>query len=107
MKRWFAALLPLLFTGCAYSIHEVHVSDFTPYNGAKQGKEVEAAAEQFTIMGFASETNYVEQAVAMLKTKCPNGEVVGITTEFSTALGFFSWYNRVHMKGRCIGGSNA
>ena len=56
------------FSGCAYSIHEVHASDFTPYLPIEQsGEIISASASQFVVMGFVEDTNYVNLAVRDLR----------------------------------------
>lgn len=101
MKTILVALA-LGLSGCAYSVHQVHVSDFKPGVPLERGEVVKAKSEQFVIMGFARESNYVDSAYQDLQTKCPNGTITGITTQFSTDLGFFSWTNRILMQGLCI-----
>lgn len=100
MKRF--ALLPFLLIGCTHSIHQVQVSDFRPYKALERGDVVAASAEQFTILGFTRETNYVDQAYKQLQQKCPNGNLTGITTQISTSHGFFSWTNKALMQGLCV-----
>lgn len=98
-------LLAMLFfmVGCTHSIHLVHVSDFVPEVGsAQKGKLITSMGKQFTIMGITGNTRYVEKALKKLVEQCPNGEVQGILTRFSTDHGFFSWTNRVVMEGRCL-----
>ncbi len=95
--------LAFLTGGCAHSVHESHTSDFREMKpGAPQ---IEAASEQFVIMGFVNDTNYVNAAFNELQTKCP-GRITGITTRYSTSLGFFSWTNKIHMTGYCISTRN-
>jgi hypothetical protein len=98
----YLSLLALLTTGCAYSVHQVYVSDFQPYKAIEQGDIVKGKGEQFVILGFTKETNYVEEARANLMKECPEGTVSGITTQISTSLGFFSWTNKALMQGLCI-----
>lgn len=90
--------LALLAGGCAHSVHLVHVSDYNRNGG--RGRVVTASAEQFAILGFVDNIDYVDTARRRLLKKCP-GAIDGITTEFSTGLGFFSWTNRIIMRGRC------
>ena len=97
-----SALMVSLLSSCAHSIHEVHTSDFAPYAALESGKVVKASSEQFVIMGFTSETNYVDSAYQKLAAQCPNGAVSGITTQLSTDLGFFSWTNKTLMQGLCL-----
>lgn len=91
----------LLLSGCAYSIHDVYISDFNNYQKLEQGEIVKATSEQFVVMGFVYDTNYVDQARHKLIAQCPQGEISGISTQFSTSLGFFSWTNKILMQGLC------
>jgi hypothetical protein len=104
MRLWRpAALIGIVaLQACSYAMHQVHVSDFSPYRSLKQGKLVEGRGEQFTFMGFIRDTNYVEVAQKNLIEQCPKGEIQGVTTEYSTAHGFFSWTNRILMQGLCV-----
>jgi hypothetical protein len=110
MKNFISALrlaftlcaMGLAASGCAHSIHEVHTSDFSPYRPASSGQFVKASAEQFTILGFVDDTDYVDHAYRKLADTCPGGTVTGITTQLSTSLGFFSWTNKVLMQGLCV-----
>ena len=90
-------------TGCMHSIHEVHVSDFEPYGAFEAGKIIKAKSEQSVILGFVNQTNYVDKAYKDLESKCPKGRIQGITTQYSTSLGFFSWTNKILMQGLCVG----
>lgn len=99
------ALVALFFSfslGCAHSIHHVHTSDFNPYAPIERGEMVKGAAEQFVVLGFVGQTDYVNVAYDRLIQTCPNGSISGITTQFSTSLGFFSWTNKILMQGLCI-----
>mgnify|MGYP003340787127 CR=1 FL=1 len=79
------------------------MSDFSPtYRAYNQGEWISAETEQFTIMGFVTETDYVDQAFDQLQSQCPKGFVQGIQTEFLTSHGFFSWTNRIRMQGLCV-----
>ncbi len=92
----------LMTTGCAHSIHEVHVSDFNPGRSLKDGRRVKASTEQFVVLGFTGNTDYVDDAYKKLMSECPTGVITGITTQFSTSLGFFSWTNKILMQGLCL-----
>lgn len=97
------ALLSFLFlASCAHSIHSVQTSDFIPSAPIEAGEMVKASSEQFVVFWFASETNYVDQAYHKLMAACPNGAISGITTQYSTSLGFFSWTNKILMQGLCL-----
>ena len=96
-------LIIALLSSCTHSLHLVHVSEFSPaYKSYQSGDLVKARAEQFTVMGFVYDTNYVDQAYAQLQSQCSNGTIQGITTQYSTSHGFFSWTNVIDMQGLCI-----
>ena len=95
-------LVGLSLSSCAHSIHQVHVSDFSPYSKEDDGKMIRAESEQFVVLEMTGETNYVEEARSKLMAACPDGQIVGITTQFSTSLGFLSWTNKILMQGRCV-----
>lgn len=97
----------LLFTACAlwasactHSVHLVHVSDFTPYGDG--GQKLLAKTERDVILGFGKDTLYVDDAYKKMMKKCPNGQIVGITTESVTSQGFLSNTDKIYMKGRCV-----
>lgn len=97
----------LLFTllsifACTHSVHLVHVGDFKPYQKITSGKRIEAKAEQFVIMGFTQETDYVNMARAELIKQCPGGTIQGPMTRISTSHGFFSWTNKAYMQALCV-----
>jgi hypothetical protein len=95
--------LALGLSACTHSLHLSHTSDFSPtYASYPRGSWVSADAEQFTIMGFVTQTNYVDEAFGKLSSQCAGGQVQGIQTQYSTAHGFFSWTNRVRMQGLCV-----
>jgi hypothetical protein len=95
--------LALFFAGCTHSLHQVHVSDFSPtYQELSRGRVVQAKAEQFTILGFVMNTDYADQAYAKLKSACPKGAIQGITTHHLTSHGFLSWTNTIEMQGLCV-----
>lgn len=100
MKIFLALGALAFFAGCTHSIHLVHASDQMPY--AKAGKMVEATSEQFSFMGFNDDTDYVDQAYNKLQSQCKNGDLIGITTQYSTSHGFLSWHNKILMRGRCL-----
>jgi hypothetical protein len=92
----------LLLAGCAHSVHEVHTSDFSPMTPIESGDMVKASTDQFVVLGFTGNTDYVNQAYVDLQNACPQGQITAITTQYSTSLGFFSWHNKILMQGLCI-----
>jgi hypothetical protein len=95
-------MLAFALTGCAYSVHQVHVSDFEPHRGLKEGRTIHAHAEQKVILGLVNNLIYVDRALGDLMSKCPGGTISGITTEYMTNLGFFHWTNHIYLTGQCL-----
>lgn len=102
MKKLVLVSIALILSACAHSIHEVHTSDFMPAAPLESGKVVKGYAEQFVVMGFVGDTNYVDEAMKKLITACPGGYISAVTTQYSTSLGFFSWTNKILMQGLCL-----
>lgn len=97
-----SSFLFLNLSACAYSVHQVHTSDFSPGASLQNGSIVKAQAEQFVILGFTTQTDYVNQGYTKLMAACPQGAITGITTQLATNLGLFSWTNKVLMQGLCV-----
>jgi hypothetical protein len=96
-------LLCGILAACSHSVHLVHVSDFSPsFKKYEQGELIKAHSEQFVVMGFVTQTDYVDQAYNDLQSHCPKGTIQGITTQYMTDHGFFSWTNNIDMQGLCI-----
>lgn len=88
--------------GCTHSLHVSDLQDIQPSIHSKSARRIKAESEQFTVLGFVTQTDYVDKAYEDLMRRCPNGEITGITTRFSTSHGFFSWTNRIKMSAWCI-----
>ncbi|TWW07875.1 hypothetical protein E3A20_29960 [Planctomyces bekefii] len=104
-SRFFAkaalGLVILALGGCTYSIHQLYVSPMDPkavYGAGGHWLEVETS--DFVILGFATQTNYVEDAFRKLEAKCP-GRISQVTTEHLTAYKFLSYDQKVVLKGYC------
>lgn len=97
MKKFAFIAMCGIISSCAHSIHQVHTSDFVK---SSNGKVIQAKAEQFVILGFTKQTDYVDQAYASLLKQCP-GSISGITTQISTSLSFLSWTNKALIQGIC------
>ena len=100
-KFMMMTFLNLLFS-CTHSIHNVHTSGFSPFKKFQQGTIVREQTKQDVILGLSFDTNYVDLAYIKLQKKCPKGRITGITTQYSTSHGFFSWTNKIFMQGLCI-----
>lgn len=107
MKLIFISFLFL--TSCAHSIHQVYTSDFnlsqnpaeTKAVKIEMGKMIKVQTEQFVVLGFTTQTDYINQAYNSLQSQCP-GPITGITTQLSSSLGFLSWTNKALMQGLCL-----
>jgi hypothetical protein len=65
-------------------------------------RKITSSSEQFVILGFVFDTDYVDEALLKLQSQCPKGTVDRIDTVFKTKLGFLSWTNQIFMTGYCI-----
>jgi hypothetical protein len=100
--KYILLLTSLLFMSCSHSVHLVNLSDFEMDKKASKGKPISVQTEQFVILGFVSDTNYVDNAKKQLINKCPNGSIKNIRTRYSTSHGFFSWHNKINMEALCF-----
>ena len=92
----------LLLAGCTTSIHQVSLTDAKPYGAHAGARPVEAYAEQLTILGFDADNTHVDEAWEDLRQECGTGTLTSIVTETSTALGFFSWTNKIQFRALCV-----
>ncbi len=100
--KLLASFFLLILMGCSHSVHFVHFSDFRPYQPESRGRKVKAETEQFVILSFAFDTDYVGEAYHKLLNECPNGAISGISSQYVTSHGFFSWTNKFVMEGTCF-----
>jgi hypothetical protein len=98
----FSIIGIFLFVGaCSHSVHLVHTSDFAPNFKYDAYELVSVQADQFAVMGFVGNTDYVNVAYQELNNQCQNREITGVTTEYWTSHSFFSWTNKIRMQGYC------
>lgn len=102
MKRPLMSLAFVALGGCTHALHLVHEGDISEIPRDREYKRVKSEAEQFVIMGFVTQTDYVNQAYASLAKQCVGNELVGVQTRYSTSHGFFSWTNKVKLQGYCL-----
>jgi hypothetical protein len=101
--RALSLISVLILTGCTHSTHLLHVGDFSPsYRAYEQGELISVRASQPTFMGFVGQTDYVNEAYDKLLDKCRGGVIQGVTTQYQTSHGFFSWTNEILMQGICV-----
>lgn len=99
-RLFLAAIFVLFFSGCSHSLHQVYQSDIA--SAVKSGKKITAQSEQFVVLGFAFDTLYVNRGKEQFMEQCAGRPVEGVTTEFWTSHGFFSWTNKVRFQGYCL-----
>jgi hypothetical protein len=102
LNKIILSLTLLMIISCTHSVHIMHVGDFRPYQKFSSGTKIESEAEQFLILGFTQESNYINEAREQLMAQCENGVIQGPVTRVSTSHGFFSWTNRVYMQALCV-----
>ena len=96
------ALFTMIFChACAYSVHHIQTSEFDGAKPLDQARVVVASGEQFVILGLKTQSEDVDDAYQKLLNSC-KGRITGITTKYSTDLGFLSWTNRIRIEGLCI-----
>lgn len=96
-------------TGCGgaglfSSVHEYQPSGYASVRTAGAPIEtvpIVAESKQTVLLGIADNTDYVNQAYDDLLRQCP-GEVIGLNTRVSTALGFLSYTNHLHIEALCV-----
>ena len=98
LKKLALLLVVGMLSACAHSLHLYQADNLE----GRTGQLIEAQTQQKVILGFTQDTNYANQAYDQLKRQCTNGRVEGINTRYSTSLGFFSWTNKIHMRGYCV-----
>ena len=89
-------------TSCMHSIHQQYVGTMDANVDYSKGRWVSAESKEFVILGFQSDTQYVEQAYKNLEAKC-SGRIAQVTTEHLTSFKFLSYDQKVVMKGWCLG----
>lgn len=94
-------LMMTLILNCMSSVHHFNQSEPMTFQEFSSAKKISSDSEQFVFLWFASDTNYVEEAVEKLNSQCPDGKVDQIGTTFKTKLGFLSWTNQLHLVGYC------
>ncbi|MCB0412337.1 MAG: hypothetical protein KDD22_07415 [Bdellovibrionales bacterium] len=99
----FLFTLVVGLASCTHSLHIAQVGDFSPtFKPLNQGRVISSKSEQFVVMGFVTDTNYVDQAYNDLLSQCSRGRIQGVVTQYSTSHGFFSWTNKIHLQGLCV-----
>jgi hypothetical protein len=99
MKRLLPCVI-LMLSACTHSIHQVYVSAQDP-KSAGQGEWVTVDTKELVVLGFQTETQYVEQAWRALENKCP-GRIAQVTTEHLTSYKFLSYEQKLVLKGLCL-----
>ena len=72
------------------------MSDNDPVNVGVPATDV-ADTERFVVLGFNFDVDYTDQAYEKLLAACPEGAIDHVHTRFSTALGFFSYTQKINM----------
>lgn len=105
MRMAMALVAALALNGCTYAVHLSEVDQIDPVIHSKNATRIKSEAEQFVVLGFVTQTDYVNEAYEGLMKKCPSGQITGVNTRSSTAHGFLSWHNRIKMMAWCLGSS--
>ncbi len=100
MKRLASLLLLGSLGACTHSIHLNHVGAFEP--DLPKGERIEHTEQQFVVLYFAFDNDYIDKGLVNFKSKCADGVIHGITTRVSTSHSFLSWTNKVRYEGICV-----
>ncbi|MCB1192583.1 MAG: hypothetical protein H7A23_04975 [Leptospiraceae bacterium] len=92
----------LMIFSCTHSVHMYAAGDIEKPISVTSMKQVSSDSEQFTVLGFIFDTNYVDEAVEKLRSQCEKGNIHFISSRYSTSHGFLSWKNKLHLEGYCI-----
>jgi hypothetical protein len=100
LKPFFFAFI--LLSSCAHSVHQNSIGGFAPYAARAEGHVVIADVEEKIVFANFSKFEMLDQAYAVLLGKCPQGEIVGVSTRYLSSLGFFHWTEKIRLQGLCI-----
>lgn len=98
--KLFGAFTVLMLSACTHSIHQVYVSSQDPKSAGK-GEWVTVDSKELVVLGFQTESQYVDQAWRALESKCP-GRIAQVTTEHLTSFKFLSYEQKLVLKGLCL-----
>lgn len=101
-KKGLWILLILCLSSCTHSVHMYTAGDVDAPVKPESMKKITAESEQFTVLGFVYDTNYIDQAVEKLRNQCKKGSIHFISSRYSTSHGFLSWKNKIHLEGYCM-----
>lgn len=98
--KFLVVLLSVIVTGCTYSVHDYHISDYDS-NSKSGSTKIEVNTEQFVILGFIGNVDYVYDAYQELTEQCVGGTIDGIHTRYSTSHSFLSYTNKIYIQANC------
>lgn len=99
--RLALAVLGSLAFGCTHSVHQLSVGGLDDIPSGAHLHAIEAEVDQHAFIA-AGDTDFADQAMALLAARCPRGRVVGIEARHSTSLGFLAYTNRMKITGYCL-----
>lgn len=103
MKMIIAMLILFSFSfGCAKSIHQYNAGDFSHYNRTKKRGELVKVTETKQYIFAKFDNSFVDVAYSKLKNKCKGKKITGVSSNYLTDLGFFSFKERIIFTGYCI-----
>ncbi|EAP95692.1 hypothetical protein [Vibrio splendidus] len=98
MKK-LVIISPLLLAACTSSVHMSQVSQNPNIQGTYI-RTIEVATEKSVVMGFAFDTDYVDQAYTQILERCPMGASL-VNIEYLTDHGFLHWTNKIRVRAAC------
>jgi len=95
----------VVFSGCAIglgkSVHQYALTEMVPTTGKEKARPIEVEANQFVVLGFVYDTDFVDEARSKLLAQC-QGRIVGVTAKHSTDLGVAAYRNKLKLTATCL-----
>jgi hypothetical protein len=103
------SLALLSLQGCAIglvkSLHDVSYLEQAPIPAGANAREINRDVTQNVLLGFITNTNFVDNGWKSFQKLCPNGTIMNPLARYSTDLGFLAYKEHIHFSGTCV--SNA
>jgi hypothetical protein len=96
-------------SGCAIglvkSLHNVSYLEQAPVPAGANAKPIERDVTRNVLLGFITDTDYVDNGWKSFQKLCPNGTIMNPMVRHSTDLGFLAYKEQLHFTGTCVTGA--
>jgi hypothetical protein len=90
-------ILLLLLTASCSHVHSFHQDQLD----TTAGRPIEVVAEKRVWFNWNFDNDFIDDAYADFRARCPGGTIHGVSSRLSSENGFFYWYSRVRFAGTC------